>query len=199
MGKLKSAWEIAMEKVGQVDRLSSQEIQEIKEEEKIKAILSKFFKGRITVNDLWKRLQGSSPLSLNCAQMILLNSLNFNNNPYELKLRKEGILALESLKNTPNISTLENLLHQLTLLKEEFSKTKDYMEKKAKSEIENDPQSRIKTIRQGDKIILMQLSVDEALQQNPQWKAFITQHEEKYSKKFEQIIEKIKEEMVQTA
>lgn len=199
MGKLKSAWEIAMEKAKQIEKLSSEEIQEIKEEEKIKSILSKFYKGRITVNDLWKILQGSKPSSLKKAQMILVNSLNFNNTPYELKLRKEGILALQSLKNAPNLSNLENLLHQLTFIKEEFLKNRDDMEKKAKSELEKDPQSRIKTVRQGDKIIIMQLSVEEALQQNPQWKAFLNQHEEKYSRKFEQIVEKIKEEVGQKA
>jgi len=195
MGKLKSALEIAMEKAEKLDRLSSEEIQKIKEEEKIKTLLSKFYQGKIRTNDLWEKLQGSHPSLLKNAQIILINSLNFNNNPRELKLRKEGILALESLKKNNNISSLENLLTQLNDLKNEFVKNIKYMEEKVKAELEKDPQSRLKTIRQGDKLIVMQLSLEEALQQNPQWKNFLHQQEEKYHQQFDRLREKIKESL----
>lgn len=198
MGKLKSALEIAMEKAEKLDRLSSEEIQKIKEEEKIKTLLSKFYLGKIRTNDLWEKLQGSSPSLLKNAQIILINSLNFNNNPHELKLRKEGILALESLKKNNNISILENLLTQLNNLKNEFVKNIKYMEEKAKAELEKDPQSRLKTIRQGDKLIVMQLSVEEALQQNSHWKDFLHQQEEKYYQQFERLREKIKQTLEQS-
>ncbi|GAB4113734.1 MAG: hypothetical protein Kow00103_06230 [Candidatus Caldatribacteriota bacterium] len=198
MGKLKSALEIAMEKAEKLDRLSSEEIQKIKEEEKIKTLLSKFYLGKIRTNDLWEKLQGSSPSLLKNAQIILINSLNFNNNPHELKLRKEGILALESLKKNNNISILENLLTQLNSLKNEFVKNIKYMEEKAKAELEKDPQSRLKTIRQGDKLIVMQLSVEEALQQNSHWKDFLHQQEEKYYQQFERLREKIKQTLEQS-
>ena len=41
----------------------------------------------------------------------------------------------------------------------------------------------------------MHLSVEEALQENTQWKNFIAKHEEKYVKEFREAIQRLKKEI----
>lgn len=197
MAKLKSAFEIAMEKANKINKLSPEEIEKIKDEEKIKSLLAKFYKGQITTNDLWQKLKGSKPVALKDAQLTLINSLSFKNSPYEFELRKEGILAIETLKDKKyqNVSTVESILNELILLRENYNNIKETIANKLKKEIENDPQSRIKTIKQGDKIIVMHLSIEEALNENSQWKNFLIKHEEEFNQKFKNIIEKLKREI----
>lgn len=197
LAKLKSAFEIAMEKANKINKLSLEEMEKIKDEEKIKSLLAEFYKGRLTTNDLWQKLKDCKPAVLKDAQLILINSLSFKNSPYEFKLRKDGILAIETLKDKEyqNISAIESILNELISLGKEHNNIKKTIANKLKKEIEKDPQSRIKTIKQGDKIIIMHLSVEEALNENPQWKNFLTKHEEEYNQKFRNIIERMKEEI----
>ncbi|HEC91475.1 MAG TPA: hypothetical protein ENI51_00515, partial [Candidatus Atribacteria bacterium] len=127
MAKLKSAFEIAMEKANKINKLSPEEIEKIKDEEKIKSLLAKFYKGQITTNDLWQKLKGSKPVALKDAQLTLINSLSFKNSPYEFELRKEGILAIETLKDKKyqNVSTVESILNELILLRENYNNIKE--------------------------------------------------------------------------
>lgn len=193
--KIKSALEIAMEKANKISKLTPEEKDKIKAEEKIKSLLAKFYKGRLTPNDLWQKLKGSKPSVLKEAQLFLINSLSFGNYQYELKLRKDGILAIETLKEVQHISIVESILNEIILLQKEYLKIKETVANKLKTEIEKNPQSRIKTIKQGEKIIVIHLSVEEALNENPQWKNFLTRHEEEFSQKFRNIIERLKEEI----
>lgn len=195
MTKIKSALEIAMEKATKISKLTPEEKGKIKAEEKIKSLLAKFYKGHLTPNDLWQKLKGSKPSLLKEAQLILINSLSFRNSQHEFRLRKDGILAIETLKEDQNISTIELILNEIILLQQEYLKIKETVTNKLKAEIEKNPQSRIKTIKQGEKLIVMHLSVEEALNENPQWKNFVAKHEEEYSQKFRNIIERLKKEI----
>jgi len=193
--KIKSALEIAMEKASKISKLTPEEKEKLKAEEKIKSLLTKFYKGRLTPKDLYKKLKGSKPFALKEAQLILINSLSLRNSQHEFKLRKDGILAIETLKEVQHISTAESILNEIILLQKEYLKIKETISNKLKTEIEKNPQLRIKTIKQGEKIIVMHLSVEEALNENPQWKNFLIRHEEKYNQKFRNITDRLREEL----
>ncbi|HZK11520.1 MAG TPA: hypothetical protein VFD10_04115, partial [Atribacterota bacterium] len=90
-----------------------------------------------------------------------------------------------------NTSSIESTLNEINLKKKEYQKKKDEAENILKKEIKKNPKARIKTIKQGDKLAFIQLSAEEALQENPQWKNFITKHEEEYNKNFKSIIKKL--------
>jgi len=95
--KIKSALEIALEKASKISKLTPEEKEKLKAEEKIKSLLTKFYKGRLTPKDLCEKLKGSKPFTLKEAQLILINSLNFKNTEYEYQMRKDAILAIETL------------------------------------------------------------------------------------------------------
>ena len=193
--KIKSALEIALEKVNKIGKLTPEEREKIRDHEKIKSLLAKFYKGRLTSNGLWKKLKGINHSVLKDAQIMLINSLSFKNSSHDFNLRKDGILAIETLKKDQNISIIESLLNEINLLQKKYTKIIENMANNLKAEIEKNPQSRIKTIKQGEKIIVIHLSVEEALNENPQWKKFLTEHEEEYNQKFGKILEKLKEEI----
>ena len=105
MGKVKSALEIALERAGQFGELSNEEKEKIKEEDAVKAILGEFFQGRIDSNGLWQRMKDVKRPLLRTAQMQLIDSLGLGNAQIELQRKKEGILAIETLKEKPKTAS----------------------------------------------------------------------------------------------
>jgi hypothetical protein len=193
--RIKTALEIALEKANEINILNPEEKEKIKAEEKIKSLLAKYFKGSLSSIDLWQKLKGNNLFILREAQLILINSLNFKNSKLEYKIRKDAILAIETLKERKNTSTIESILNEIILLNNDYLKKKEEIENILKKEIKKNPQARLKTVKQGNKLIITQLSVEEALQENVQWKNFIIQHEEKYTQEFKEVIERLKKEI----
>ena len=195
MTKIKSALEIAMEKVNEINKLTIEEKDKIKDVEKIKSSLAKYYKGRLTSEGLYSKLKGVNPSSLKEAQLILINSVSLKLSEDEFELRKKGILAIESLKEEKNISIFESNLNEINQLQKKYLKIKDTIANKLKIEIEKNPKSRVKTVKQGDNIIVIQLSVEEALNENSQWKNFLIKHDEEFGQKFVDIIKRLKEDI----
>jgi hypothetical protein len=193
--RIKTALEIALEKANEINILNPEEKEKIKAEEKIKSLLAKYFKGSLSSIDLWQKLKGNNLFILREAQLILINSLNFKNSKLEYKIRKDAILAIETLKERKNTSNIESILNEIILLNNDYLKKKEEIENILKKEIKKNPQARLKTVKQGNKLIITQLSVEEALQENVQWKNFIIQHEEKYTQEFKEVIERLKKEI----
>jgi hypothetical protein len=64
-----------------------------------------------------------------------------------------------------------------------------------RSEVESNPQLRVKQVQQGQNTMIMQLSVDEAIKQLPQWQDFLSNQERRYSQDFAKVMEKLKREL----
>ncbi len=191
MAYVKSALEIAMEKSRCIDKLSPQEIAEIKQQEEIVGILAKYYKDQIESDDLWYHLKGISNKHLVNTQNNFLQSLTFQSNTYEIDKRKNGILAIENLKITNQSSDIEFYLKQLKQIQEDFQKNKEQLMQELKNELEKDPSKRMQTFQQGNQIMLKQLSVEEVLEENQQLKQRFNQVEKQYKRKFNLIKEKL--------
>jgi len=188
---IKSAREIALEKSKKIERLSAQEMAEIKQEEKIDAILAQYYKDQIESDDLWYRLKGISSKYLLKAQNNFLQSLTFQSNDYDIKKRRTGILAIENLKESNQSSDIEYYLQQLIKIKDEFIKNKEQLRENLQKELARDPQKRLQTFQQGNQIIVKQLSLEEALDQNQQLKQHMQQTEKQFKKQFNFAKEKL--------
>ena len=166
MAYIKSAREIAMEKSRNIDSLSSEEMAEIKQEKIIKNILAKYYKDKIETDELWHHLKGLTDKSLLKTQHNFLQSLSFYSNDYDIDKRKNGILAVENLRKSNSSSDIEHYLNQLKKIQDDFKNKKEQIIQKLKDELENDPQKRMQTFQQGNQIMVKQLSLEEALEQN---------------------------------
>ena len=191
MAYIKSAMEIALEKSKNIDKLSPQEMNKIKQQEKIDHILAKYYKDQIESDALWQHFKDVSNQFLVMAQNNFLQSLTFQSNDYETKKRKDGMLAIESLKKNNQSANIELYLEQLKNIQGEFRKNKEQVLKNLKEELEKDPQKRMQTVQQGNQIAVKQLSLEEALEQNQQLKQKMNRLEKQFKTKYSMVKEKL--------
>lgn len=163
----------------------------IKQQEKIDNILAKYYKDQIESDDLWQHLKDVSNQFLVMAQNNFLQSLTFHSNDYEVKKRKDGILAIENLKKNNQSANIELYFEQLKNIQDEFQKNKEQVLKNLREELEKDPQKRLQTVQQGNQIVVKQLSLEEALEQNQQLKQKLNQLEEQFKRKHNMVKEKL--------
>lgn len=195
MGKVKSAYEKAMEKIAEIGKLTPEEKERIKDQEKLKLILAEFYKGQLDRDGLWQKLKGSKTSLLKEAQQHLIDSLGLGSAPEEFQQRKDGILAIEALKEKQNVSAIEHILNSIKTLQKEYREGEERAADELRAAIERNPQLRLQPVRTQDGRTVLQaaLSVDEAVQ--ARLAESLSEHEEIYSLKFTRLIEKLKKEV----
>lgn len=192
MGYIKSAWEIALEKT-EGKKLSPQEIAELKQQEKIDSILAQYYKDQIESDQLWHHLKEVPVRYLKQAQNSFLRSLTFQSNPYDMEKRKNGILAIENLKKSNLSSHIEQYFNQLTQVQQEFQKEKDQIIQYVKKDLERNPQKRLQTFQQGNRLVIKELSIEEVLEQDKGLRRRLDLMEKKYQEKFNMLKEKMED------
>jgi hypothetical protein len=187
---------IAREKLAQIGELTSKEKEKMVDSGKVDSLLSEFYQGQIDSESLWKRLkeEGKPPL-LREAQMKLIDSISFGRTSAELQRKREGILAIETIKEEQNTSIVELNLNLVEDLQKRYRAEIDQAYNGIRAEVEGNPQLRVKQVQQGQSTMLVQLSVDEAIKQLPQWRDFLSDHEKRYSQEFAKVTEKLKREL----
>lgn len=190
MGYIKSAREIALEKT-ENEKLSAQEIAEIKQQEKISSILAKYYKNQIEPDELWHHFKGIPLKYLIEAQNSFIKSLTFQSNDYDFEKRKKGVLAIENLKESNQSSNIEYYFEQLSKMQREFQKSKEQLIDYVREDLKRNPQKKLQTFQQGNQIIIKELSVEEVLEQDRVLKQKLNQMEKQYKEKFNQTKEKL--------
>jgi hypothetical protein len=187
---------LARERLAKIGELTREEKEKMVDSEKVDSILSEFYQGQIDPESLWKRLkeEGKSSL-LREAQMRLIDSLSFGSTPAELQRKKDGILAIETLKKEQNTSIVELNLNLVEDLQKRYRAEIEQAYNSIRAEVEGNPQLRVKQVQQGQNTMLVQLSVDEAIKQLPQWQDFLSDQEKRYSQEFAKVMEKLKGEL----
>ncbi|MDH4221073.1 MAG: hypothetical protein OEW23_20135, partial [Candidatus Aminicenantes bacterium] len=125
MEKVKSAFEKAMEKAAEIGEFTPEEKEKLREQEKLKTLLAEFYKGQLDRDGLWQSLKGSNPSFLKKVQQNLVDSLGLGSADEELRLRKDGILAIETLKEKQNTSMIEHILDSIVILQKEYQEGKE--------------------------------------------------------------------------
>jgi hypothetical protein len=195
MGKVKSAFEIAMEKAGSIGVLSEEEKERIRDEEKVTSILKEFYHLRIDSNGLWQQLQGSKASLLRMAQLNIIKSLGLGNATEELENRMHGILAIETLKKKPNTAIMEPALRAIRDLQKDYEGMKERVMEDLKRQIEMHPQLRMQPVRtpDGRTVRQMTLSVDEAVK--ARLGEYLSEQEKQYNQEFSGIIRELEEQI----
>jgi len=195
MGKVKSAFEKAMEKAAGIGELTPEEKERIKDQEKVKSILTEFYKGQIDRDGLWQKLKVVKPFFLKEAQQHLVDSLGLGSTPEEFQLRKDGILAIENLKEKKHVPAIEQTLNSIKILQKEYQEGKERAVEELREAVESNPQLRLQPMRTPDGRTVYQaaVSVDEAVQ--ARLSEFLSEHEMRYSQQFNRMIEKLRKEV----
>jgi len=195
MAEVKSALEKAMERAEQIGRLTDEEKKDIKEREQIKDILSEYYKRKINRDELWKRLKGLSPPLLREAQHNILSSIRLGCELNDIRLRRDGILAIETHKGSQRTSVLEDLLASIERLQAEYDRMREHAMQELRQALENNPQMRVRPMRTPDGRTVLQatMSVDEAMEAHIA--EYLKEHEERYEDMLERIKERIMSEL----
>jgi hypothetical protein len=195
MAKVKSAFEKAMEKAAEIGEFTEEEKEKLREQEKLKTLLAEFYKGKLDRNGLWKELKGSKPTILREAQNSLADSIGLSSIPEEFQKRKDGILAIENLKEVKNTSAIEHILHVIETIQKEYKEKKEIVADELREEIERNPQLRLQPVRtaNGKTAFQAALSVDEAVQ--ARLTDFLAEHERIFSQEFTKMIYALKKEI----
>jgi hypothetical protein len=195
MGKVKSAFEKAMEKAAEIGEFTEEEKEQLREQEKLRTLLAEFYKDKIDRNGLWKNLKGSKLPILREAQKNLADTIGLSSIPEEFQKRKDGILAIENLKEVKNTSAVEHILNVIEAMQKEYKEKKEMVEDQLREEIERNPQLRLQPVRaaNGKTVFQAALSVDEAVQ--ARLTEFLAEHERIYSQEFTKMIYTLKKEI----
>jgi len=187
---------IARERLSRLGELTQEERERMVDSEKVTSLLSEFYQGQIDPESLWKRLkEEGKPSLLKEAQVKLVDSLSFGVPPAELQRKREGILAIETLKEEQNTSVIEFNLNRLEELQKTYRTETDRAYNGIRAEVEKDPRLRMKQVQQGQNTMVVQLTVDEAIKQLPQWQDFLSEQVKRYSQEFATTKENLQREL----
>ena len=187
---------IVKEKLARIGEATPEEKQRLKYADELNSLLSDFFRDQLNSEGLWKKFkeykdEGKGYL-LNQAQIKLLDTLNLAIAATEFQKRREGMLAIETLKEDHNASMLELELNSIEDIQKRYRDEMQQYYDNLKVQVERNPQLRIQEVKQGQARMIMQLSVDEAVKRIPQWQDFLSKHEARYGQEFAKLIERLK-------
>ena len=187
---------IARERLAKIGELTQEEKERMIDSEKVNSLISEFHQGQINPESLWKKLkEEGKPSLLRQAQVRLLDSLSFGIPPAELQRKGEGILAIETLKEEQNTSVIELNLNRIEESQKRYRAEIEQAYDGIRAEVERNPRLRVKQVQQGQNTMVVQLTVDEAIKQLPQWREFLSNQEKRYSQEFTSIMENLKREL----
>jgi len=187
------------ERLAMIGDLSEEEKQRMKDTQQLDVLVADYFKGDLSGDGFWQKLQeykarGSVDV-LKAAQIKLIDTLRLGSNGEELAKRREGVLAIESLKDDKDMAIYEQGFDAIVGLQQQHSAEMQQVYDALKAQVEQDPNLRMQQIQQGGQTVRVQLGVDDAVKMNPQYKSFLVQHEAKYTEAFVQLINGIKTTM----
>ncbi|GAG53175.1 unnamed protein product, partial [marine sediment metagenome] len=147
---------LARERLAKIGELTAEEKKKMVDDEKVNSLLSEFYLGQIDSDNLWKKLkEESKPSLLREAQMRLIDSLSFGTTPIELQRKRDGILAIETLKEEQNTSTVELTLNLMEDLQKRHKAEIEQAYSSIKAEVERNPQLRVKQVQQGQNTMMV--------------------------------------------
>jgi len=187
------------ERLAQVGDLTPEEKQRMRDMGQLDLLIADYFKGELSGDDFWQKLKeykakGSVDV-LSAAQIKLIDTLRLGSDSEELAKRREGVLAIESLKDEQDIQMFEQGFDAIVGLQQQYASEKQQVYDALKTQVEQDPNLRMQQIQQGGQTVRVQLGVEDAIKMNPQYKNFLAQQDVKYAEAFAQLINGFKTAM----
>lgn len=172
---------LARERLARISALSGEEQQRLARESELNAILSGYFKGELDADVLWKRLkelkdQTGEPVVAE-AQGKLLETLRLQMGKEDFELRRDAVLALETLKQSGKYPTLEMGFRSLEGLREQYEAAKNEAYQQVRATVARQLESVAEQVKMQGLSVDTERSVDANVRNSPQWKEFIGRHD----------------------
>ncbi len=188
---------LARERLARIGALSPEEKERMRRSSELDSLLSQYFKGDISSEDLWIELKSlkeqCSESIVKEAQTKLVDTLRLQMSQEDFEQRRKAILALETMKSEGKYSSLELVLNSIETLRQKYTQVKEQTYNQLKVSLERQLQAVAReAIKQGLKVNVGS-SVEANIKNSPQWKEFISEHEKAYGEMFNDYIAKLRE------
>ena len=188
---------LAKERLAKIGTLSQEERERMRQSSELDSMLSQYFKGDLSSEGLWKELKSlkeqSNESIVQEAQSKLVDTVRLQMSQSDFEQHRSAILALETMKGEGKYSSLELVFSSIEALRQKYTQTKEQAYEQLKSAVERQLQAVAQqAIKQGMNIDV-ESSVDANIKNSPQWKDFISKHEESCGEMFNSYMARLRE------
>lgn len=188
---------LARERLARIGALSEEERERLKQSNDLDSLLSEYFSGGLDTDGLWKRLKGlkqqrgeSTPREV---QARLVDTLRLRMGQEDFEQRRDAILAIETMKAEGKYSTLEVALDSIEAVRQKYLQVKQQAYEQLKAGLQSQLQAAAQQAKAQGMKIDMGGSLDANARNSPQWKDFISQHEESSEEMFDSYIGRLRD------
>lgn len=187
----------AKERLAKIGALSSEESETMMRSSLLDSILSQYFKGVISSEELWKELKAlrnqSGESMVKEAQNKLIDTLRLQMNQADFEGRRSAILAIETMKEDGKYTTLELISNSIESLRQKYQQQKEQAYQQLKAAVESQLQTVTQQALKQGMHIDMESSLEANVKASPQWKDFISSHDKANEEIFNSYINKLRE------
>jgi len=188
---------LARERLARIGALSEEERERLKQSNALDSLLSEYFSGGLDTDGLWKRLKGlkqqrgeSIPREV---QARLVDTLRLRMGQEDFEQRRDAILAIETIKAEGKYGTLEVALNSIEAVRQKYLQVKQQAYEQLKAGLQSQLQAAAQQAKAQGMKIDMEGSLDANARNSPQWKDFISQHEESSEEMFDGYIGRLRD------
>jgi len=188
---------LARERLAKIGALSEEERERLKQSNDLDSLLSEYFSGALDTDGLWKRLKGlkqqrgeSIPREI---QARLVDTLRLRMGQEDFEQRRDAILAIETIKAEGKYSTLEVALDSIEAVRQKYLQVKQQAYEQLKAGLQSQIQAAAQQAKSQGMKIDMEGSLDANARNSPQWKDFVSQHEESSEEMFDSYIGRLRD------
>jgi len=191
---------IAKEKLNKIGKLTDAEKSRLKDDENLKSMLAKYFTNELSPDELWEELRkhkaAGKDYLLNDAQLKLLDTMNMSNAEIDFEKERRGLLAVESLKNKGDYTSLEQSLESIKNLRRQYKEEKEEAFDKIKTAVEKEVGMAVQQLAgqatANGAVVDVKGSVQASVRTSPDWRRFIARHDATYNQKFKDKVQTIR-------
>ncbi|MCD6568454.1 MAG: hypothetical protein J7K94_06965 [Dehalococcoidia bacterium] len=188
---------LARERLARIGALSSEESEKVIRSGELEGILSRYFRGDLSSEDLWKELKalkeqrGESVVEE--TQGKLVDTLRLQMNQEDFEQRRSAVLALETVKVEGKYTALEPVLNSIAALRQQYKQQKEKVYEQLKTAMQGQLQAMAQEASKQGVNLDMESSLDANIKASPQWKNFISGHDKASEEAFTGYVARLRE------
>lgn len=187
---------LAKERLAKIGTLSSEEKEMVKRSSELDSLLSRYFKGELSAEGLWKELKSlrdqSDESIVREAQDKLVDTIRLQMSQEDFEQRRSAILALETIKRQGKYSSLELVFNSIEALRKKYIQTKEQAYQQLKDAVGRQLEAVARQAMEEGVNVDVERSLDANIRNSPQWKDFISKHEMTCGKMFNDYIARLR-------
>lgn len=192
---------LARERLARIGELTEQEKIKVKYSRQLAYLLSDYFTGKLSPEDLWTELkrqkEAGREFLLREAQLKLIDAIKLAGSELDFDRQRRAILAVETLKDENNYTAVEQTLDSIQNLRRQYVEESDRVFREIKGRIEKQVRLAAQQLALQAGVagasIDVQGSVEATAKASPEWKNFVSQHESSFSQKFKDQLARLRQ------